>query len=190
MTDWFHLLAVQRTLKSLLQHHSLKTSLLRSSAFFIYVCTWLGKTIALTLQTFISKVMSLLFNILSRFVIAFLPRNKCLLISWPQSLSTVILEPKKMKSVILSTFSSSTYHEVMQPDTMVLVFWMLSFKPTFFTLFTLSLLSRGSLVPLCFLPLGWYHLHIWGYWYFSLQSWFQLVIHLARHFVWCTLHIR
>ena len=98
--DWFDLLAVQRTLKSLLQHHSSNTSILQHSAFFMiqlshpYMTT--GKTIALTIQIFLRKVMSLLFNILSRFVIAFVPRSKCLLISWLQSLFTVILEPKKI----------------------------------------------------------------------------------------------
>ena len=100
--DWLDLLAVQGTLKSLLQHHSSKASILRRSAFFIvqhshpYMTT--GKTIALTRLTFVGKVMSLLFNMLSRLVITFLPRSKCLLISWLQSPSAVILEPKKIKS--------------------------------------------------------------------------------------------
>jgi len=107
-SDWFDLLAVQGILKSLLQHHSLKALILRLSAFFIvqlshpYMTT--GKTIALTRRTFAGKVMSMLFNTLSRFVIAFLPRSNHLLISWIQSLSTVILEPKKIKSVTVSTF--------------------------------------------------------------------------------------
>ena len=106
--DWFDLLAVQGTLKSLLQHHSSKASILWHLAFFTvqlshpYMTT--GKTIALTIQTFVSKVMSLLSNTLSRFVIAFLPRSKHLLILWLQSLSTVILEPKKIKSVTVSIF--------------------------------------------------------------------------------------
>ena len=97
--DWMDLLAVQGTLKSLLQHHSSKASILQCSAFFIvqlshpYVTT--GKTIALTRQTFVGKIMSLLFNMLSRLVIAFLPKSKHLLISWLQSPSTVILEPPK-----------------------------------------------------------------------------------------------
>ena len=100
--DWLYLLAVQGTLKSLLQHHSSKASILWCSAFFMvqlshpYMTT--RKTIALTRQTFISKVISLLFNMLSRFVIAFLPRSKCLLISWPQSPAAVILEPKKINN--------------------------------------------------------------------------------------------
>ena len=93
-----------------------------------------GKTIALIRCTFVGKVMPLLFNKLSRLVLPFLPRSKCLLISWIQSPSAVILEPQKIKSLTVSTVSSSTCHEVMGPDTMILVFWMLSFKPTFFTL--------------------------------------------------------
>ena len=109
--DWFDFLAVQRSLKSLLQHHSLKASILWLLAFFMVQLSHpylaYGKTIALAIQTFVSKVMSLIFNTLSRFVIAFLPRNKCLLISWLQPLSTVILEPKKIKSVTASMFSPS-----------------------------------------------------------------------------------
>ena len=109
-----------------------------------------GKTTALTIQTFISKVMSLLFNMLSRFVIAFLPRSKHLLISWPQSPSTVTLEPKKIKSVTVSIFSPSIRHEVMGPDAMILAFWILNFKSAFHS--PLSLSSKGSLIPLHFLP--------------------------------------
>ena len=108
--DWFHLLAVQGTLKSLLEYHSLKASVLQHSAFFMVQLSHSHMTtgkIALNIWTFVIKVMSLLFNMLSRFVIAFLPRNKCLLISRLQSLSTVILEPKKIKSAIASTFSLS-----------------------------------------------------------------------------------
>ena len=116
-TDWFDLLALQGTLRSLLQHHSLKALILWRSAFFIVQLSQprrtAGETIALTKWTFVSKVMSLLFNILSSFVIAFLQRSKCLLISWLQSLSTVILEPKKIKFATVSTFSPSIYHEVM-----------------------------------------------------------------------------
>ena len=94
-----------------------------------------GKTIALTTQTFVCKMMSLLFNTLSGFAIAVLPRGKRLLISWLQSLSTVILEPKKIKSVTVSIFSPSVCREVVGPDAMILVFWILSFKPNnFFTL--------------------------------------------------------
>ena len=100
--DWLDLLAVQRTLKSLLQHHSSKASILQCSAFFTvqlsHPCMATGKTIALTRRTFVGKVMSLLLNVLSRLVITFLPRSKRLLISWLQSPSAVILEPKKIKS--------------------------------------------------------------------------------------------
>ena len=133
--DWLDLLAVQGTLRSLLQHYSSKASILQCSAFFIvqlshpYMTT--GKTIVLTRWTFVGKVMSLLFNMLSRLVITFIPKSKHLLISWLQSPSAVILEPPKIKSVIFSTVSPSVCHEVMGPDTMILVFWMLSFKPTF-----------------------------------------------------------
>ena len=114
--DWFDLLAVQGTLKSLLQHHSSKTSILQHSAFFIvqlshsYMTT--GKTVTLTRQTFVAKVISLLFNMLSRLVIAFLPRGKCLLISWLQSPSAVIFEPKKIKSVTVYIVSPFICHEV------------------------------------------------------------------------------
>ena len=102
----------------------------------------------------------------------FFPRTKCLLILWLQSPSTVILQSKKIKSVTVSTSSPSFCHEVTGPDAMILlVFWMLSFKPLFHS--PLPALSRGSLVPLCFLPLKRYHLPIWGCWYFSWQSWFQ-----------------
>ena len=125
--DWLDLLAVQGTLRSLLQHHSSKALILRRSAFFTvqlshpYMTT--GKTLALTRQTFVGKVMLLLFNKLSRLVIAFLPRSKCLLISWLQSPSAVILEPpKKIKSATVSTVSPSISHEVMGPDAMVFIF--------------------------------------------------------------------
>ena len=120
------LLAVHGTLKSLLQHHSSKASILRCSAFFTvqlshpYMTT--GKTIALIRRTFIGKVMSLLFNMLSRLVITFLPRSKRLLISWLQSPSAVILEPKKIKSATVSTASPSISHEVMGPHARIIVF--------------------------------------------------------------------
>ena len=123
--DWLDLLAVQGTLKSLLQHHSSKTSILQHSAFFVvqlshpYMTT--GKTIALTKLTFVGKVMSVLFNMLSRLVITFLPRSKRLLISWLQSPSAVILEPQKIKSDTVSTVSPSICDEVMGPDAMILV---------------------------------------------------------------------
>ena len=118
--DWFNLLAVQGTLKSLLQHHSSKASILQRSALFIvqllhpYMTT--GKTIALTRGTFVGKVMSLLLNMLSRLVLTFLPRSKCLLISWLQSPSAVTLEPPKIKSAPVSTVSPSICHEMMGLD--------------------------------------------------------------------------
>ena len=121
---WFDLLVLQGTLKSLLQNYSLKTSIPLHSAFFIvqlshpYMAT--GKTIALTRQTFVGKVMSLLFNMLSRLVMIFLPRSKRLLISWLQSPSAVILEPRKIKSATISTVS--IFHEVIGLDAMILVF--------------------------------------------------------------------
>ena len=130
--DWYDLLAVQGTLKSLLHYHSSKASALWHSALFIvqlshpYMTT--GKTIALTRQTFVDKLTSLLFNMLSRFVIAFLPSSKHLLISWLQSPSTVILEPPKIKSITISIVTSSICHEVMGPYAMILLFYI--FKPS------------------------------------------------------------
>ena len=124
--EWFDPLEIQETLKSLLQHHSLKASILQCSAFFIvqlshpYVTT--GKPIALTRRTFFGKVMSLLFNMLSSLVITFLPGNKSLLIYWLQSPSAVIWEPPKIKSVTVSTVSLSICHEVMGADAMIFVF--------------------------------------------------------------------
>ena len=128
--DWLDLLAVQGILKSLLQHHSSKASVLQHSAFFIvqlshpYMTT--GKTIALTKWTFVGKVMSLLFNMLSRLVITFLPRSKRLLISWLQSPSAVILEPSKIKSDTVSTVSPPICQEVMGPDSRVSCIYFLS----------------------------------------------------------------
>ena len=160
-------LAVQRAFKSLLQHHNLKASTLQHSVFFIarlsHTYTTTGETIALT---FVSKVISPLFIMLSRFVIAFLPISKHLLISWLQSPSTVILETEKRKSGTASTFSLSVCHEMMGSDVMILVFQMLSFKPTFslssFTLikglfssssfFTIRVVSFAYLKLLIFLP--------------------------------------
>ena len=151
--DWLDLLAVQGTLKSLLQHHSSKASILWRSAFFI-VQLWhpymtIGKTIALTRRTFVGKVMFLLFNMLSRLVITLLQRSKCLLISWLQSPSAVILEPRKIKSDTVSTVSPSISHEVMDqmPWSSFSECWALS--QLFHSPLSLSL--RGSLV-LCFLP--------------------------------------
>ena len=123
--DWLNFLAVQETPKSLLQHHSSKASNLQHSAFFmvqlLYSYNTAGKTIALTRWTFVGKVMSLLFNMLSRLVIDFHPRSKCLLLSRLQSPSAVILEPQKIKSDTVSTVSPSICHEVMGPDAMILV---------------------------------------------------------------------
>ena len=151
------------------------------------ICNY-GKTIALTRQTDLCWQSNILLsNILSRFVTAFLPRSKRLLISWLQSPSAVILEPKKIKFVTVSPVSPSICHEVMWPDAMILVFWMLSFKPAFslssFTfikrLFNSSLLSATSIVSSAYLRLL----------IFLPQSWFQLVLHPAQRFSWCTLHI-
>ena len=130
--DWLNLLAVQGTLKSLLQHHSSKASIHERSAFFTvqishpYMTT--GKTIALTTRTFVGKVMSLLFNMLSWLVITFLPKSKHLLISWLQSPSAVILEPRKIKSDTVSTVSPSISHEVMGPDAIIFIFEKPSFS--------------------------------------------------------------
>ena len=138
-----------------------------------------GQAITLTIQNFVHKVTLLLFSMLSRFVIAFLPKNKCLLVSWLQSPSAVILEPKKIKN--LSLFPLFIHLFAMKwcdqmPWSSFLEYWVLN------QLFhsPLSPSPRGSSVPLRFLPLEWYHLHIWGC-YFSQQSWFQLVTHPARH---------
>ena len=189
--DWFDLLGVQDTLKSFLQHHSSKASILQCPDFFMvqlshpYKTT--GKTIALIIWTFVGKVMSLLFNMLSKFVIAFLPRNKCLLTSWLQLPSAVILEPTKIKSVTISIASPSICHEVMGVDVMIFVFWMLSFKPAFslssFT-FIKRLFSSSSLSAIRVVSSTYLRLLI-----FLLQSWFQLVLHLDWHFAWCTLHV-
>ena len=188
--DWFDLLEVQGTLKTLLQHHSSKASVLQHSAFFLvqfshpYMTT--GKTIALIIQTFVGKVMSMLFNTLYRFVRAFLPRGKYPLISWLPSPSAVILEPKN-KVWHCFHVSPSLCHEVMGLDAMIFVFWMLSFKPAFSLSPSTSIKRLFSSSPLS--PIGGHHLHIWGYPYFSQQSWFQLVLHPAWHFIWCMLHI-
>ena len=143
--DWLNLLIVQGTLKSLLQHHCSKPSILGHSAFFIVQLSHpymtAGKTITLRKRTFVGKVMSLLFNMLSRLVIAFLPRRRCLLISWLHSASAMILKPRKVKSATVSTVSLAIWHEVTGPDAVILVFWMLKFKPTFHS--PLSLSSRG-----------------------------------------------
>ena len=176
--DWLDLLAVQGTLKRLLQHRSSKASILQRSAFFIVSHPYLttGKTIALTRWTFVSKIMFLL----SRLVITFLPRSKHL-ISWLQSLSTVILEPKKIKSVPVSIASPSICYEVLGLDVMISVFLMLRFKSGFShssfnfitRLFSTSLLSAVRVVSSTF---------------FSQNTWFHMVFHPVQHFTWCTLH--
>ena len=165
--DWLDLLAVQGSLAvqgcwSLLQHHSSKASIFQRSGFFTvqlshpYMTT--RKTIALTRCNFVGKLMSLLFNMLSRLVINFLPRSKHLLISWLQSQSAVIWEPPKIKSDTVSIFSPSVSHEVMGPDAMILVFWMLSFFSLFSFTFIKRFFSSSSLSAI-----RWCHLHIWGY---------------------------
>ena len=145
-----------------------------------------GKTIVLTIWTFVGKLMSLLFNRLSRFVRAFLPRRKCLLISWLLSPSAVLLELKKRKSVTVSTFVSILlpWRDVIRCRD--LSFWMLSFKPAFsLSSFTLikRLLSSSSISAIRVVSAVFLRLLI-----FSQQSWLQLVIHPAWHFTWCTLH--
>ena len=149
--DWLDLLAVQGTLKSL-QHHSSKASNLRHSAFFIVQLSHpymtAGKTIALTRRTFVDKVMSLIFNMLSRLVITFLPRSKHLLISWLQSTSAVILGPPKIKSLTVSAVSLSICYKVMEPDAMSLVFWLLSFKLDF-SLSSFSFIKRLMIFISC-----------------------------------------
>ena len=152
--DWLDLLAVQGTLKSFLQQHSSKASILQCSAYFMvqlchpYITT--GKNTALTRWTFVSKVMSLIFNILSSLVITFLPRSKCLLVSWLQSPSEVILEPKKIKSLTVSIVSSSICMKWwdQMPWSSFFECWILS--QVFHS--PLSVSSRGSLVLLRFLP--------------------------------------
>jgi len=162
--DWFDFLGVRGILKSLLQHHSSKASILWQSAFCIvwlshpYMTT--GKNIALTRRTFVGKVMSLLFNTLSRLVIAFLPKSKHLLISWLQLPSTVILEPKKIKFVTVSIVCPSICHEVMGLDAMILkLSWLLSqlfhspLSPSSKRLFNFSWLSAIKVVSSAYLRL-------------------------------------
>ena len=189
--DWLDLLAVQGTLKSLLQHHSSKASILRCSAFFMvqlshpYMTT--GKTIALTTWTSVGKVTFLLFNMLSRFVIAFVPRSKRLLISWLRSPSAVILEPKNIKSVTVSIVSPSICHEVMGSDAMILVFWTLSFKPAFslssFT-FIKRLFSSSSLSAIRVVSSAYLRLLI-----FLPAILIPACASSSQLFTWCTLHI-
>ena len=189
--DWLEHLAVQGTLKSLLQQHSSKASILQRSAFFTvqlshpYMTT--GKTIALTRRTFVGKVMSLLFNMLFRLVKTFLPRSKHLLISWLNSPSAVILEARKIMSDTVSIVPPSICHEALGPEAMILVFWMLSFKPTFslssFTfikrLFSSSLLSALRVVSSAYLRLL----------IFLLAILIPACASFCPAFSWCTLHI-
>ena len=150
--DWFDLLIVQKTLKSLLQHHNLKASVLQCSEFFMVQLSHphmtTGKTIALTIWTFVRKVMSLHFSMLTRFVMAFLPKSKCLLIQ-SHLVTAVILEPKKTKSVTAFTFSPSICHEVMGSDAMILVYECCILREVFHSPLLPS--SRGALVPLHYL---------------------------------------
>ena len=189
--DWLDLLAVQGTLKSLLQNHSSKALILQLSAFFIvqlshtYMTT--GKTIDLTGWTFIDKVMSLLFNLLSKLVITFLPMSNCLLISWLQSPSAVILEPPKTGPATVSTVSPSISYEVMGPDAIVLVLWMLSFKPTF-SLSSVTVLKRhfssSSLSAIRVVSSEYLRLLI-----FLLAILIPTCASSSPVFSWCTLHI-
>ena len=162
--DWLDLLAVQGTLKSLLHHHNVTTSILQLSAFFMVQISHphltTGKTLALTIWNFVGKVMPLLFNMLSRFVIVFFPRRKCLLMS----LSAVTLEAKKIKSVTVSFFP---FYLPRREGT--------GRQGSLFTLLVHP--HQETLVPSHFLPLELYHPPIWGHWYFSWQPWFQLGIH-------------
>ena len=188
--DWCDLLSVQGTLKSLLQHRSTKASILQCSAFFVVQLSHLymttRKTTALTRWNFVDKVMSLLFNMLSRLVITLHPRSKCPLISWLQLPSSVSPLPPKKVSHCFCCFPSIC-HEVMKLDAMIFIFLMLSLKPTFplsffifiNKLFSSSLFSAIGVVSSVYLR----------YWYFSQQSWFQLVLHPAQHFALYTLHI-
>ena len=191
--DWFPLewtgwISLQ--LKGL-QHHSSKALILQPSAFFIVQISHpfktTGKTIALTRRTFVDKVMSLLFNMLSRLVITFLLRSKRLLISWLQSPSAVILEPRKIKSDTVSTVSPYIYHEVMGPDAMIFVFWMLSFKPTF-SLSSLTFIkrpfnsSRSAIRVVSSAYLRWL--------IFFSAILIPVCVSSSQHFSWCTLHMR
>ena len=146
-----------------------------------------GKTIALTRWTFVGKVLSLLFNMLSGLVITFLSRSKCLLILWLQSPSAVILEPGKIRSNTVSTVSPSISHEVMGEDAIIFFSWILSLKPTFslstFT-FIKRLCSSSSISTISVLPSSYLR-----FWYFFWQSWLKLVFLPAQRFSWCILHI-
>ena len=173
--DWFDHLAVQGTGN----HHDWKPSVLQCSRHFMVQLSHphetTGKTVALTRRTFVGKVMCLIFKMLSRFLTAFLPRSKSLLISWLLSPSAVFWSPRKLTLSLLPLFSHLFAVKGWDQMPWSYFFWVLS------QLFhsALSLSSRGSLVSLCFLPLKWYHLLIWDCWYFSWCSWFQLVLYPA-----------
>ena len=160
-TDWFDLLVIQRTLKSLLQYHSSKASILWHSAFFVVQLSNLYMTTGKTIQTFVGKVMSLLFNMLSRFVIYFLPRNKHLLISRLQLQSTSDFGVQEKKMCHCFQFFNSYLPLNNGTGCCYLSFFNVEINQHFHSL--LSSLSRALLVPFLFLPLNWYNLHIWGY---------------------------
>ena len=159
-------------------------SLVFSLLYSPYMIT--GKIIAWTIRTYVCKAMSLLFNTLSRFVIAILPRSKCLNF---MATVTIGVDFAAQENEIWHCFHIFPIFFAMKwwDWTPWSCFWKLSFKPAFQS--PLSPSSRGSLVPLYFMTLKWYHLHIWGCWYFPQQSWFQLLSHPAQHFTWCTLYI-
>ena len=186
--DWFDFFAVQETLKSLLQHHSSKAS--NTSALSTqpslwsnsHICTWLLEKPQFWLYGHLLAKWCLVFNSLSRFVIAFHPGSKCLLIS---GAVTVCSDFGAQENKVCHCFHFFLHLSAMKWWDWIP--WSLFFKCWVFSqLFHSPLLpsSRGSLVPLCFLPLGWCHLHTWVYWYFSLQSWFQFIIHPAWHFTY------
>ena len=185
--DWLDLLAVQGTLKSLIQHHSSKSSILQCSAFFIvqltnpYLTT--GKTIAFTRRTFVSKVMSLLFKMLSRLVIPFLPRSKHLLISWLQSPSAMILEPKKINKVCHCFHCSpSICHEVVGLYTMIFSFWT-------WVLSLLFSLSSYTFIKRLFSPFSLSAIRVVLSTYLKLLIFLPVILTPAWHFARCTLHI-
>ena len=167
--DWLYLLAVQGTLKSLLQHHSSKASILWHSTIFYsptHIHTWLLKTIALTRWTFVGRVMFLLLNMLFKLDIAFLPKSKCLLISWLQSPSAVIWGPPKIKSLTVSIVSSSICHEVMGPDAMIFILYCFREPIPCLHLFPLNL-SRKTVYFVEFLVLLPSH----AFWRQTCQGW-------------------
>jgi len=146
-----------------------------------------GKNIAWIIRTFIGKIMSLLFNRLSRLVTAFLSRSKYLLISWLQPPSAITLDPKKIKSVSVSIVSPSVRHEVVGLDVMIFIFWMLSFKPAFSLYFTfIKRLFSSSLLSVIRVVSS----YVWNCCYFSQQSWCQFVAQPSRRFAWCTLYCK